>query len=196
MKKPLKIVLAVLVVIIVGGIIGYATAMWVADPLYKMGIINNGAWRTNLTIGSREAPLHIKAVIALTSLLALTKSETIYYEAVNDDQGMPLKAGCVYRIEGGGLDTRWWSITLYGEDNFLISNDQKIYSYNMDTVKYSPDGRYVIFLSTTPREQNWLPAGSKEQKLSLVLRMYNPGQTAYANPGSIELPRIVKEACR
>ena len=196
MKKPVKIIIAILIVLIVGGVIGYWTAMWAYDPLYKAGAVKNGPWMTNLTVGSREAGLHIKAVIAMTSLLALTKSEAVYYQAEVDDSGKPLSTKCIYRIDGKELDARWWSITLYGEDNFLIPNEKNIYSYNMDTVNKNSDGSYSIYLSSTPREQNWLPSGSGDQKIALLLRLYNPGPTVYANPGGIELPHIVKEACR
>ncbi len=196
MKKPLKIILAVLVVLVAGGAIGYWSAMWSYDPLYRAGTIKNGPWMTNLTIGSREAGLHIKAVIAMTSLLALTKSEAVYYQAEVDGSGKPLSTKCVYRIDGKGLDAGWWSITVYGQDNFLIPNEKNIYSYNMDTVKTSPDGSYSIYLSSSPQEQNWLPVGTGDQKITLLLRLYNPGPTVYADPGGIELPRIVRDGCK
>jgi len=196
MKKPLKIILAVLAVLVIGGILGYSTAVAAYEGLYSRGTVRNGQWATNLTAGSSEAGLYARATIALHGLLALAKSETVYYACLGDDKGQQLSSSCDYRIEGRGLDARWWSITLYGQDDFLIPNEQKRYSFNTNTVELNPDGSYLIYLSRTPKEGNWLPSGDKDQKVVLTLRLYNPGQTVYDNPGGIELPHITREGCK
>jgi len=193
MKKPLKIVLAVLVI---GGAIGYGTAVAAYEGMYSRGAVRNGQWVTNPAAGSSEASLYARANIALHGLLALARSETVYYQCVGDDKGQQLRSSCDYRIEGKGLDVRWWSITVYGQDDFLIPNEQKRYSFNTNTVKLNPDGSYVIYLSSSPKEGNWLPSGTKDQKVVLTLRLYNPGQSVYDNPGGIELPRITGEGCK
>lgn len=193
MKKPLKIVISVLVVLILGGLIGYGTAVLAYEGMFSRGTVINGQWATNLTIGSSEANPYVRANIALHFLLALAKSETMYYNCIGDDKREPLRSDCDYRIEGKGIDTRWWSITAYGQDDFLIPNEQKRYSFNINTVKTNPDGSYVIYLSSSPKEGNWLPSGDKKQNIGLSLRLYNPGPSVYADPGGIELPRIVKK---
>jgi hypothetical protein len=196
MKMPVKIVLSVLAVLVIGGALGYSTAVAAYEGMYSRGMVRNGQWATNLAAGSSEASLYARATIALHGLLALAKSETVYYQCVGDDKGQQLRSSCDYRIEGKGLDARWWSITLYGQDDFLIPNEQKCYSFNTNTVKLSPDGSYMIYLSGSPKEGNWLPSGTEDQKVVLTLRLYNPGQSVYDNPGSIELPHITREACK
>src|SRR6202008_3721538 len=90
--------------------------------------VSNGAWQTNLATGSSAADPYLRTYIALTGVLALNKSETIYYEANRDSAGEPLDGKCSYRIDGKDPDARWWSITVYGKDHFLLPNPQKRYS--------------------------------------------------------------------
>jgi hypothetical protein len=166
------------------------------EGFYTRGVLRNGQWATNLAVGTSEASMYTRANVALHGLLALAKSEAVYYQCLGDDKGQPLRSDCDYRIEGKALDTRWWSVTAYGKDDFLIPNEAKRYSFNSDTVKANPDGSFVIYFSSAEREGNWLPSGTKGQKVTLTLRLYNPGQTVYDNPGTIQLPIITREACK
>jgi hypothetical protein len=70
--------------------------------LTKVGIsgVDAGAWRVNLLAGSRDADAYTRARIALGAVLALGRSETLYYTTDHDDRGAPLRAECRYRIEG------------------------------------------------------------------------------------------------
>lgn len=195
MKKPLKYLLASAIVLVLGGAIGYGSAVWAYDLVYESASLKNGPWFTNLTIGSEEAGIYTRAAVAEHGLFALAQSEAVYYTAYADEDGQPLRGGCDYRIEGKDLDARWWSITVYGEDDFLIPNDENRYSYNGKNVTYDADGRYTIHLSRTAKEGDWLPAGN-EEKLSLWLRLYNPGPAFYESASTVELPRIVREGCK
>ena len=195
MKKPLKYFLASAIALVLGGAIGYGSGVWAYDFVYESASLKNGPWFTNLTIGSEEAGIYTRAAVAEHELLALAQSEAVYYTAYADEDGEPLRGDCDYTIEGNDLDARWWSITVYGDDDFLIPNDGNRYSYNGKNVTDDADGRYTIHLSRTAKEGNWLPAGS-EERLSLWLRLYDPGPAFYENPAMVELPRIVRKECR
>ena len=164
-------------------------------PPVKSGV-KNGAWTTNFNVGSSDAGMYLRAVIARIGLFALNKTETIYYKADCDDEGQRLCSSCDYRIEGKEIDTRWWSITLYGEDHFLIANEHNRYAYNMKNLAREPDGTYKIFISMSEKKGNWLPSGKEDQLLSLTLRCYNPKPMLYEQPENIELPRIIKVRCK
>jgi hypothetical protein len=41
--------------------------------------VTNGLWRTNLALGSSQAGLYVRALVARTGLFALNRSETIYF---------------------------------------------------------------------------------------------------------------------
>ncbi len=193
MKKTGEFVMAGLVALVLGSVIGVATAIWGCDLAMGATSIRNGAWETNLTVGSVGTDPYTRATTAIHFLLALNQSETLYYGAYRDDDGNLLNGKYTYRIEGGPLDARWWSITAYGADDFLIPNDLDRYSYNMGNLAYGPDGRYVIYLSQEPHEGNWLPLGGL-RSFSLTLRLYNPKSSVRDNPAGVQLPHIVKEA--
>ena len=192
MKLFLKFITSVLIALA----LGIFSALWaINSPPGANYNVTNGAWRTNLAIGSSRAGMYIRALVSRTGLFALNKSETIYFVADTDDNGEPLHSNCDYRIEGKDIETRWWSITAYGEDHFLIANAKSRYSFNGHDVMRKADGTYQILMSSTPKSGNWLPTGDQNQ-LYLALRLYNPQPAVYENPAKIELPRIIKEECR
>ncbi|MCJ7774381.1 MAG: DUF1214 domain-containing protein [Desulfobacterales bacterium] len=191
MKTGFKIVAALIIALILG--VGSALIL-IRSPSAKAST-KNGAWSVNLAIGSKQAGMYPRAVVARIGLFALNKSEAIYFSASTDDDGQLLHSGCDYRIEGNDLDARWWSITVYGADQFLIPNEKNRYAFNGKNVKREKDGSYQIHVSSAPKEKNWLPAGNEKQ-LYILLRLYNPENSVYDNPGKIKMPRIVKEGCR
>jgi hypothetical protein len=197
MKKPFKFLIAALIALVVGSAIGYFTIDPMLNLITNMSGVQNGPWGTSLAVGSTSANPYLRAWVAEHGLLALAKSETIYLHAYVDDNGEPLLGNCDYRIEGKAPDTRWWSITAYGEDDFLIPNDQGRYSWSCTEIKLDPDGRFKIYLSKTPKEGNWLPTGDAKE-LSLSLRLYNPGPAYYDHESlkTVDLPHIIKEGCK
>jgi hypothetical protein len=192
MKFAIKCIGGILAALVIG--VGSALGV-LYFPLQNMGI-KNGAWRTSLTVGSPDAGMYQRAYVARVGLFALNKTETIYYQAYTDENDDPLRSSCDYIIEGGDIDARWWAITLYGEDHFLIPNDRNRHSYNMKNLERDQDGTYRIYLSSTPKKKNWLPSGEKDHLLSMSLRLYNPAAVIYEEPEKIDLPRIIKESCR
>jgi len=190
--KPLFEVLAIVLVALV---IGVGSAVWVIDSFAKVQMIKDGAWTSNPSVGSVQANMYIRATIARIALFALSKTEALYYNAFTDEEGEPLRPECDYIIEGGDLPARWWSITAYDKDHFLIPNALNRYSYNMKNLRRDEQGRYKIHLSQTPKDLNWLPA-AKEGTMSLTLRAYNPAPDLRENMGNAELPKIRKVDCR
>ena len=153
----------------------------------------NGPWVTNLETGGANADNYVRTFVAITGLLALNKDETIYYTANTDSAGEALHGNCSYRIEGRDPDARWWSITLYGNDHYLIDNPSNRYSVGQTNVVRNADGTFVIRLSTVSEQGNWI--ATSPEGFDVTLRLYNPGETVKANPATAPLPSIVKEAC-
>ncbi|MBM3172316.1 MAG: DUF1214 domain-containing protein [Chloroflexi bacterium] len=195
MAKPIKFLIAAVIALALGIAIGNVTASPLVDLIFVSKAVKNGPWMTNLDIGSQHAGTYLRAAIARHGLLALTKSEAVYFSTYSDSDGQPLRGSCDYAIECKDLDTEWWSITVYGKDDFLIPNPQDIYSYNGNNLVRDADGVFRIHLSATPKEVNWLPSGN-QQSLSLTLRLYFPGHALLNDPGAAELPRIIKEKCQ
>jgi hypothetical protein len=108
---------------------------------------SSGPWLTSLYTGSSEGGPHLRAHVAVHGLLALGREETMYYTAVSDSEGKALDGNCSYQIEGRDPPTRWWSITAYGADDFLIPNAADLYSVSVNSVARRPDGTFAIALS-------------------------------------------------
>jgi hypothetical protein len=171
--------------------VGAGSAWWVIGWGAEAEI-KNGPWEYNPLVGSVAADPYLRAQVARVGFLALNNSETIYFFATQDSAGNPLRCDQAYRVEGRDVDARWWSITAYAADDFLIPNEQNRYSYNMTNLERNAEGGYTIHVSRSTRPGNWIPTGDG-QTFSLWLRLYNPSQAVRDHVRSIELPRIVKE---
>ena len=195
-RKTIRRISRYLLVVVVALVLGVGSALLGLGFMTEKDSIRNGEWYTGLTYGSEQAGMYTRAAVAIMALFALDRSEVIYYTADTDDAGQLLQSSCDYRIEGSSLDpyTSWWSITVYGGDNFLIPNEQDRYSYTNENIEYDADGNFTIFLSSTPKTGNWLPTGN-QNKIILMLRMYNPAPSVCGNLDTIELPRITEEGC-
>lgn len=173
--------------------LGLGSAYWSVMSLRGEHAIKNGPWTTSLATGGIDADGYTRAFVALTGLLALNKDEAIYYGASSDSNGADLDADCAYRIEGSDPDARWWSITLYADDNYLIPNPANRYSVSQSNVVRAADGTFVIRLSSTEEPNNWI--ATSPDGFQITLRLYNPGASVKNDPASAVLPSIVKEAC-
>jgi hypothetical protein len=152
-----------------------------------------GPWVTNSATGSTEADLYTRATTAVYGLLALSRKETAYYNAVTDSAGALLSGDCTYRLAGRDLPARWWSITAYGSDSYLIANPTNRYSITQTGVEREADGSYVMVVSAKPQPRNWLPVKAGE-RFELTARAYNP-RADFEVAAAAALPAIVKEGC-
>lgn len=177
-----------------GLVLGLAATWWTVIRGGTLGGgIHNGAWRTSLDIGSKDAGTYLRADIAVHGLLALNRSETMYYSATTDSSGVPLDGKCTYRVRGNDPKTRWWSITAYGPDDYLIPNDARRYSVSQNSVARDPDGSFSVMLSRDDGGENWIPV--MPGPFSVSLRLYNPDASVVADPATAVLPTIEKAAC-
>jgi len=189
MLRPLKM----LSVLVVGTALGLL-ATWASVVRGTMsGNVSSGPWRTSLYTGSSEGGPYLRANIAVHGLLALSREETMYYTAASDSEGKALDGHCTYRIEGRDPPTRWWSITAYGADDFLIPNTADRYSISMNSVARRADGSFAIRLSERQAEGNWIPVATGP--FNLTIRLYNPQASVVADPAQVLLPAIKRESC-
>jgi hypothetical protein len=159
------------------------------------GGVSDGPWHTNLSIGSAGGDIYTRASVAAHGLLALNRSETIYYTAFADDSGNTFNGACSYEIAGRDPDARWWSITAYASDDFLIPNAADRYSISKNAVRRERDGGFVATVGPNVAERNWIPVTANDS-FSLTLRLYNPGAGVVRDPAHAPLPSIKKVSCR
>jgi len=155
--------------------------------------IRLGPWRSSSLVGSAQASAWLRAVVAVNGILALNQREAIYFTALADDDGRPLSGACRYRVGGHDVAARWWSLTAYGADRFLIPNPGHRYSATQNTVARAADGSYSIRISREPQAGDWIASGSG--RFVLTLRAYMPSPALADHPEQAGLPGIVREGC-
>ena len=158
------------------------------------GDVTDGPWRTSLLTGSTESGMAHRAAIALHGLFALNRHETIYYTATTDSAGNTLDGAKCYRIDGRDAPARWWSITAYGGDDFLIPNAANRYSVSKTSIVRDSDGRFTARVLRNAARADEIASG--DGGFSRTLRLYNPDDTVAHNPADLPLPTIRAEPCR
>jgi hypothetical protein len=167
---------------------------WLAVRGGLPGGVDDGPWQTSLAIGSANGDALTRASVALHGLFALNRSETIYYTARSDDTGAALTGACTYRVSGRDPATRWWSITAYGADDFLIPNPGKHYSVSKNSVTRDAGGTFAATVSAKQAPADWIAV--TDAPFSLTLRLYNPDKSVAADPAHAKLPAITKVSCK
>lgn len=134
-------------------------------------------------IGDFGTAYTYRAMVALMGLGANTTDVAIYPKTDVDSTGAVLTSKKTYTLhieaEPPTKEKGFWSVTAYGEDNFLIDNAIDRYCVNdRSGLHRNPDGSIDIILSKEAPEDttNWLPVG--EGDFHLFLRIYKPDTAA------------------
>lgn len=188
-------VLAVLGGIVAAIVLGLGSAGFVGYRTLHNAAVANGPWLVLLDAGNEAAGMYERTAVAIGGLFALARTETLYYTAMTDSDGRALTEECDYRVVGDDPDARWWSLTAYAMDQFLIRNGDARHALAQTTVAREADGGFVIHVSPAAQPKNWI-SSAQGGRFLLMLRLYNPGASVYAQPGSAPLPRIERGQCR
>jgi hypothetical protein len=181
--------------IVVGLVIGGGSALWVLGNGELLGDFEKDYWFGNDQAGSVAADPYTRGIIASIGLLALNRSETIYFHRYKDERGRQLREGCVYELSGASLPTRWWSITVYAADHFLPVNTHRAFSVDASQIVASPDGSWTVRIAPDRAgAANWI-ASEAAGEFSLALRMYNPETIALEDAASIPFPTVATISC-
>ena len=134
-------------------------------------------------IGNFGTTYTYRAMVALRGLGANTTDVAIYPKTDVDSTGAVLTGKKTYTLHFDSfpqtLEKGFWSVTAYGEDDFLIDNPIDRYCINDRSVlNRNADGSVDITLSHAMPEntENWLPIG--ETEFHLFLRIYKPDWNA------------------
>ncbi len=161
--------------------------------------IANGPWATAKTYGTRNADALMRARVALSGLLALPAKEAMYFTARTDSAGRPLDGRCTYKIIVPQIGARWWSITAYRGEGWLIPNAGENYSVASGTLGEAAD-RTIIIGPRTPTKWAGSPAAfistGGVAAFDLTLRTYHPASELLAEPERAALPTIERGPCQ
>jgi hypothetical protein len=158
------------------------------------GLVSNGPWETGKSFGSVDATALTRAKVALSGLLALPAKEAMYFTANRDSKGRALDGRCTYEVRGGMLDGRWWSVTLYEGEGWLVQNAANRWSVPASAVATDTEGAWAFMVSPDPSGGTWLPTGSVPG-FDLTLRLYHPSTAVMHYPETAQLPVIDRKGC-
>ena len=134
-------------------------------------------------IGDFGTEYTYRAMVALVGLGANTVDVAIYPKTAVDETGAALTGEKKYTLHfetlPPTLEGGFWSVTAYGEDDFLIDNSIDRYCINdRSDFKLNADGTLDIILSKDAPEDpsNWLPVSDEE--FHLFMRIYLPDMNA------------------
>ena len=156
------------------------------------GQIVNGPWATAKTYGTKDADALTRARVALGGLLVLPAKEAMYFTARTDSAGRPLDGKCSYTVRGGVLDARWWSLTLYQGEGWLVPNAANRWSVGSAAV---PAEAWTITVAPDQVPGQWLPTGNVPT-FDLTLRAYHPRGGLFDNSATAKLPVIERGGCK
>ena len=134
-------------------------------------------------IGDFGTAYTYRAMVALVGLGANTVDVAIYPKTTVDASGAALNGEKTFVLHFDALpptlDNGFWSVTAYGEDDFLIDNPIDRYCINdRSDFKLNADGTLDVLLSKDAPEEisNWLPVSDGE--FHLFMRIYVPDMAA------------------
>ena len=130
-------------------------------------------------IGNFGTEYVYRTMVALIGLGANTTDIAIYPKTEVDSKGNALTGKKTYTLHFTSfpptVGNGFWSVTAYGEDDFLIDNPIDRYCVNdRSELKRNADGSVDVILSREAPEEttNWLPVA--EGGFHLFLRIYKP----------------------
>jgi hypothetical protein len=186
------------VAVVAGLALGSLSAVALAGLIPSFGGLAGGktavdGWNADFTVGSAAADPYTRARVARHGLLALARSEAVYFVRDRDDSGAPLTETCRYRLTGSTMPAHWWSVTLYDSESRLPMNDDVALSIDASRMG---DGEWsVIIASQAPPEGHWVSSRAGGD-FDLTLRLYLPDDRLFADPASVlQPPRVERLDC-
>ena len=202
----LKRSLLFLTMAIIGVALGVASALlmsglWSTKKPMEFGNIRIEGWVSDFAVGSDEASPYVRARVARHGLLALAKSEAVYFVRGADDEGRRLSADCDYRISGEDMPAQWWSITLYNTaDSMLPINEDEALSVDATSIVREGESESGPWEARIAAERpgdtlNWI-SSRNSQGFDVLLRLYVPDDALLSDPETtLPPPSITRLSC-
>ena len=163
-----------------------------------LGEATNG-WRYNTAGGHAGYDFALRAALAKRAFGAQLASEVLDPSCDVDVDGEPLHGRHDYKLHfpSGDLPpvSRFWNMSLFGEDLMFVENDAGRYSIGSTTdgLASNPDGSLTLYIQRDrPDDQlaqaNWLPA--PDTPFNLMMRFYGPATSVL--DGTYRLPAVAK----
>lgn len=185
--------------VIIGILIGLATAYQAISTGWGVDVKQNNGWRIYENLADPKLSVYAKAYLVNSGHLPLPQDQALYFFTYIDADGQSLKAGCEYELKGDDMDAFWWSISLHNTNFEQFANSSHRYSFNMSNIIRKVDGRYNIAIAAQVHDGNWLPLNAKAAKdnagFMLSLRLYGVNKKTIENIDQLILPSLKNKGC-
>jgi hypothetical protein len=172
----------------------WLAGLWPDGRSLAFGNVDVDGWRSDFAIGSRAADPYVRARVARHGLLALAKSEAVYFTRATDDDGAPLREDCTYRVSGGTMPAGWWSVTLYDARSMLPANTDNALS--LDASRAGKGAWEAVISPERPAGAGHWISSRKAGTFDLTLRLYMPEVALLADPtATLQPPQIERVEC-
>jgi hypothetical protein len=186
--------------ILMGSASGLGSALWLAGlwpagSSLAFGDVEVDDWLSDFAIGSEAANPYTRARVARHGLLALAKTEAVYFTRAVDDTGAPLREACTYRLTGGAMPAGWWSVTLYDGQSMLPANTDGALSVDASRVG---EGVWEAVIAPVRPEGavHWI-SSRNAGTFDLTLRLYMPDAALLTAPKTaLRPPKIEQVTCK
>jgi hypothetical protein len=179
----------------------FAIGRWLADAKVRKVLSvksTDGTWATPpLNLGAYGTDYNTRAAVAMVGLGANLPQDALYPNTSVDHQGKTLRGDQRYRLHFNAHQLppvkAFWSITAYGEDDFLIENPLQRYALgDRDPLSFNADGSLHIWIQaeepgTAAQRSNWLPV-KDQTPFVLNARLYWPKDGALQ--GTWKMPAV------
>jgi hypothetical protein len=172
----------------------WLSGLWPAPSNMAFGDVEVGGWRSDFAIGSEAADVYTRARVARHGLLALAKSEAVYFTRALDDDGAPLSDRCQYRLSGGPMPAGWWSVTLYDGQSMLPANTDGALSIDAER---AGQGEWAALIAPQRPDDGtpWI-SSRNAGTFDLTLRLYMPAKALLEEPATtLDPPKVTRLSC-
>ena len=147
-----------------------------------------GQWSSDYSIGTTATDPKTRAMIARRGIMALPRSEAVYFTTTQDADGDVLRDSCTYELSGqNDMGALWWSITLYDEADFL---PKMAGNYSINSDQFGAADNFNIGISKDG-DLSHRDAGN----FDLTLRLYKPQDWVISEPSRLSLPTVKRLSC-
>lgn len=196
----MKLILKYILLIVAGIIAGSISALWMSGLIGShrpklATTVEIDHWVADWAIGAKGATPYMRAYVARYGLLALPKTEAIYFVRTVDDDGKALTSECIYRVSGRAQMAKWWSITLYDDKGYLVANADNAYSVDQTKLGSGP-WSIEVSDSSSGVSNSWL-SPNNTGAFELMLRVYKPQPALLEKPyENFVAPSITRLPCK
>lgn len=191
----MRLLIGLLLAFAVAASVGLGSTLYALHEGTPFGSFSVGPWTAWPRSGTADIDPYARALVARSGELPMGAGDGIAFFATKDDDGTALDGRCDVVVAGVTPQARYWTLTLYDTNGYLIGNSLKRHGFTSQEVIRKSDGAIDISVAPRARAGNWLPTGGAERYM-LVMRFYDsPIGVASSTGRETPMPSVKVRSC-